>query len=617
MDRPKRVERNGGGMSVNRKFLRDSIDAKAGRQWMLALGLAITPWFSAVSWAENFNLESVDFASTGNQTHITLHTGSIVPVQKVLSSDSKLILEVDQINAGDTIRTNFAGARNISHVIMQPIGEHKIRMIIRGENLAPPTVAFFNQNTGASASTNSAFNSEALHRETQAALRQIQDSGIQAANHNPEQDSPFEGKPAPKAEAKPASAKPDLSNIAALPAQAPDTESIAFGGITGQTPSVVPPEADALKPAPTGLPEKMKPLNMPALEMPGGSNELLDKAKSGQYNNYMLGALLALLALGIGGFVINKIIRLKQVEPDLEALLLEQHNGKKVSFREMASAYRSRHDQEIRPEAGLKPAGKKNAEDVIGLRSLNQIENEMAEEIAPAPKAMASKPATGKGKAAPQAAPEAPGEPFGGKTPSMEQLISMVQAVSEAKREPQQPIKTPAPRQAVNQYMQSEKNGVNAQGQKKTGFPDETMVREVQRAQALQQELLQQAQQQIASAQANKAQPKAAPVNRASAAQKAVKPANFKSAPATNPASAKRPVNNANAAKSANNAPAINASKPAHNAPAMNASAMGKNGPLPGNPEVLNFLRNVADLMEKDGKPQIASSIHKNLSPGR
>lgn len=575
-------------MSVNRKFQWDSIYSQPKRQWLLAVGLAVTPWFAAVSWADNFNLESVDFASTGDQTNIILHTGSIVPVQKIMASDSKLILEIDQVNTHDTVRTNFSGAANISHVIMQPISEHKIRMIIRGENLAPPSVAFYNQNTGANTSTNSDFNSEKLHRETQSALKQIQDSGMQSANYNPEQDSLFETKPvAPKAEAKPA--KPDLGNIAALPSQAPEEESIAFGGVANQLPAMAEPTSNTLKPAPTGLPEKMKPLKMPSLEMPSGGNELLDKAKSGQYNNYILGGLLALMALGVGGFVIHKIIKLKQVEPDLEALLLEQHNGKKVSFKEMASAYRNKHDKNPKLDMASKPSGKKHAEDVIGLRSLNQMDDEAAIEMPQPAKTMAQKPA---GRQPQQSAPNPALDAFGGKTPTMEQLISMVQAVSEPKREAQQPIKTPAPKQAVSQYAKAEQ----PKTQKKAGFPDETMVKEVKRAQALQQELMQQAQQQIASAQANKLQPKAAPVNRAPAAQKAVKPVNFKSAPATSP---------------------VNAKKSASPAPAMNAAAVGKNGPLPGNPEVLNFLRNVADLMEKDGKPQIASSIHKNLNPGR
>lgn len=590
-------------MSVNRKFLWDSINARPGKRWVLALGLAVTPWFAAAGWAENFNLDSVDFATTGDQTRITLRTGSIVPVQKVMTSSDKLILDIEQINAQDTIRTSFAKAKNISHVIMQPINEHKIRLIIRGENLAAPTIAFDNPTTGTQVSANPGFSREKLHQETQSALRQIETSGALSVATAPEASSlPAAKAPSAKPEAK-SGAKAEAAEPAdtMLPFSAVgEEESIAFGGLTNQTNTeALSPAATDVKPALTGLPEKMKPLNLPTLELPSGGNELLEKVKGGQYNNYLLGGLLALLALGVGGFVIHRIMRLKQVEPDLEALLLEQHNGKKVSFREMASAYRTRHDQGVKPELASKSFGhKKNAEDVIGLRSLNQLEPDVpTEQAAPAPKKMAQKPGPAKGRPQPAQAPANPAlEPFGGQTPSMEQLIAMVQAVSEPKRAAQEPIKTPAPKQAVNQYMKA--NAGKPQPQARTNEPlNETMVKEVKRAQALQQELMQQAQQQIADAQANRLQPKAAPVNRAAAAQKAVKPVNFKNAPATSPVNAKRP--------------ASPTPRP------QNATAAGKNGPLPGNPEVLNFLRNVADLMEKDGKPQIANSINKNLNPGR
>lgn len=581
--------KNGGGMSVNRVMQWTSIYSQPKRQWLLlAVGLALTPWFAAVSWAENFDLESVDFTANGEQTSIILHTGSIVPVRKVMTTDSKLILEIDQVNTQETVRTNFSGASNISHVIMQPINEHKIRMIIRGENLAPPSVAFFNQNTGSSVDNRASFDGEQLRRQTQTALRQLQESGMQPANYSPEPESkPLkEVKPAApeKAEAKPA--KPEGKNIDGLA----EEESIPFGGLTEDVLSTSPETlatSTTAKLASEDGPEEVKPLSISSLEMPSMSSELVEKAKSGQYNNYILGGLLALMALGVGGFVIHKVIKLKQVEPDLEDLLLEQTSGKKVSFKEMAQAYRNKHDQGKKPEFASKPSGKKHAEDVIGLRSLNQWDDEVPVAPVQQPKPAVSKP---------RPSQPTPAEPFGGKTPTMEQLIAMVQAASEQNRTPAKPS---APKkQAVNQYAQAEKT--KAQPQKKTGFPDETMVKEMKRAQALQQELLQQAQQQIASAQANKLQPKTAPVNRAAAAQKAVKPANFKSAPASNPVAAKRAAN-----------PMQNAASATKNAPG------GKNGPLPGNPEVLNFLRNVADLMEKDGKPQIANSIHKNLNPGR
>ncbi|WP_373532560.1 hypothetical protein [Vampirovibrio sp.] len=573
-------------MSVTRKIQWDSIYCGSKRQWLLALGIALTPWFAATGWAENFDLESVDFKTVQNQTHIMLHTGSIVPVQKILTSDNKLILEIDQINASQTVRTNFTGASNISHVIMQPINDHKVRMIIRGENLAPPTIAFFNPSNNTASISNPDFqnpslsNNDSFHRQTQETLQQIQDSGMQLVEPTTLKlaNKPTQAASKPQTTLPP----PNTNNTADTPAKTGldliESEGIPFSGLVDNSTKG---ESSSLTPA--NLPaatEKVEPLNLTGMDMPNTSNELLEKAKNGRYNNYILGGLLALLALGVSGAVIHKIMKLKQVEPDLEELLLEQNNGKKVSFKDMASAYRSKHDLEPKGEHNgfsSKPNGKKHVEDLIGLRSLNQMDLD-SPAAAPA-KPMPKKPA------APQQ-PLSGTDPFAGKTPTMEQLISMVQAVSE----PKQPAaKPPAPsKQAINQYRQNEKP--KAPPAKKATFPDETMVKEMKRAQALQQELLQQAQQQIAAAQNPKNQSKTAPVNRAMAAQKTVQPVNFKNAPATNPVPVRKPAS-----------------------PAMNAAAVGKNGPLPGNPEVLNFLRNVAELMEKDGKPQIANSIHKNL----
>lgn len=577
--------KNGGGMRVIHNLRFQSASSRYGGQWLLALGLAITPWFAATSWADNFKLDSVDFASTGDQTRIMLHTGSIVPVQKVSVSDTKMVLEIDQVNTDDTVRTNFSGAANISHVIMQPINEHKVRMIIRGENMAPPTVAFYNANSNAYANANPEFQerSETLHRQTTAALKQLQDSGMQSASFNPEAEAM--GTEAEPIKPAPTSKRPE----AKASNQPAEDEPIAFGGLTDNSPASSLPEPDLQKPAKSSGSDKMKPLSLPSLEMPAAGNEWLDKVQSGKANNYILGALLSFIALGFGGFVIHRIMKLKNAGPDLEDLIQEQANGKRVSFKEMASAYRDKHNPVHQPEnAGFasKPGNKKHhAEDVIGLRSLHQMDEEFTESQAPKP--MASP------RTAPPAKPQAkaPADPFGGKTPSMEQLIAMVQSVSEPKPAP---VKAPpAPqKQVVSQYQKAQQAPKTKPAAKQP--LDETMVREVKRAQALQQELMQQAQQQIAAAQAGKSAPKGAPLNRAVAAQKSVKPVNFKSAPATSPVNAKNQVRAAQAKAPVNN---------------------GKNGPLPGNPEVLNFLRNVADLMEKDGKPQIASSIHKNLNP--
>jgi hypothetical protein len=520
------------------------------------MGLALTPLFPASSWADNYNLQSVDFATTGDHTNIILHTGSIVPVQKVLVSDSKLILDIDQVNTDDTVHTNFSGAGNISHVIMQPLNEHKIRMIIRGEGLGAPSIAFYNAGSGAYNNVNPDFDGNQLDSQTRSALHQVQEANTKPATFQGFDDSKSQSATAEQAAVD--TTKPK------------EEEPIAFGGLVAPAGKSA---ATATMPAPTGKaslkPEtslETAPIPLQSGEGAAGANDFLNQLLSqlaGSKLNGMLGLGLLAVALMGGGFTCYKLIQMKQGAPDLEDLIEEQSHGKRVSFREMANAYRSKHDATERPAAQKSNARKPNAEDVIGLRSLGQVDepSELGVTIPPKPSKATSA--------------------------SLEQMIAAIQTANAQKK----PINTPAPKkQVVNQYLQNQQAAKPKQ--KAPQAADETMIREQRRAQAAQQELLQNAQQQRPGVPLSKLP--GTPVNRAAAAQKQIKPPNFQSVPATNVGNPK-------------------ATRPA--AATTKQTATAAQGPLPGNPEVLNFLRNVADLMEKDGKGQIAKSIHKNLNP--
>jgi hypothetical protein len=531
------------------------------RAWLLAMGLALAPLFSAASWADNYNLQSVDFATVGDKTNIILHTGSIVPVDKVLVSDNKLILDIDQVNTDDTVHTNFAGASNISHVIMQPLNEHKIRMIIRGEGLGVPSVAFYNAGNGSYNNVNPDFAGSKLATQTGAALRKIQDDGTKPATFQGFTDSGNSASP---------TEKPVV-----------DTTKPKDEGVDGFSGFIAPEgknENTATAPAPTGKPalqaaSETAPIPLQSNDAGATASDffsqLLNQLTHGKLNG-MLGLGLLGLALMGGGFTCYKVVRLKQGPPDLEDLIEEQAHGKRVSFREMASAYRSKHEPlEHAPKAGNR---KTNAEDVIGLRSLSHMDEPVDTGAAFVPPLPQASPAPSKSTAS-----------------SLEQMIAAIQTANAQKK----PVNTPAPKkQAVNQYLQNQQAAKPKP--KNRQVADELMIREQKRAQAAQQELLQQAQQQArrqqrASAPLSKL-PGSTPVNRAAAAQKQIKSPNFQSVPSCT-------VGNSAVRKP--------------NAPAASAAQ----GPLPGNPEVLNFLRNVADLMEKDGKGEIAKSIHKNLNP--
>lgn len=539
--------------------------ARQSRQiWLLALGLVLAPCLWMPVWAENFNLESVDFTNTDAGMRIVLHTGSIVPVQKVLVSDNKLVLDIDQVNTGETVRTNFAGASNVSHVIVQPQNEHKVRMIIRGEGLSAPTVAFYGAGTDASGL--SAEESARLAAETSAALRRQQEAGIQPAVNN--------------------QALATASESAAVERSAlkDDDAPLAFGGFVDDK-AATQSRSGEIKPSETG------PLALGG-QVPAATagNDALGFLTSSKLGNYIPYGLLAMVLLGAGVFVRHKLTQMNPGHEEYEDFADEPAaSGKRASFREMAEAYRSKHEDKRTDSRSA------NADGMIGLRGLSQ-----GLEDIPAPQ---PEPLIDEESVAPN---------------TLEQILAAMQAANK----PKKPMGVPAPKkQAVNQYAQ----GTKAKQPKSRQAADEAMLQEMKRAQAAQQELQQQIR---AKANAQVNNPGYVPVNRAAAAKKAVKSPNFQTIPpgaAVNAKSnAKRPAPSpiqpaapsAARTAAAKSAPANSMAAKAGYAPATPkpAAAAPAGNSLPNNPEVLNFLRNVADLMERDGKGEIAKSIHKNLS---
>jgi hypothetical protein len=276
------------------------------------------------------------------------------------------------------------------------------------------------------------------------------------------------------------------------------------------------------------------------------------------WETYIPYGLLGLLLLGIFGFIGYRVFKLKQAETPLEDWVPNEEEpvptGKRGNFREMAAEYRNKREQQ-------KAASSKKAhsDEVIGLRSLKQMD------IVDEPVAKTAKPAQ---------RPESKQEADSTKT--LENLLAALQANQLHKAAPKAAAAPPAPKQAVNQYLkaQPQNKPANKSATARDLEYQETLQRELRRAQDIQSQVKKQIQTKQPSLQQRKPNPvlNNAPVNRAPAAKK--------SAPVSRP-----------------------------NVPLSNGQ-----GPLPGNPEVLNFLRNVADLMEKDGKTDIAKSIHKNLN---
>jgi hypothetical protein len=560
---------------------------------LASLGILALLW-SGRAWAENYPLDNIDFVSVNHRTNIILHTGSIVPVQKVLVSDSKLILDIDQIEATDTIRTNFTGAGNISHVILQPLNEHKIRLIIRGSDLGRPSLAFYSANSGSYSATNLA---DPEPGEAAIPFKTAPESDINAESSSPDSLS---GASANAALEIPSASRRDTASGTGT--DSPPLNIEPFHNIEsspGEDIQASPPEdAGSLQKSASSRASAGRPLTdispLPPSEAPaksdGDHNNPLESLLSLPWSGYLPYALLGGLLLGLGLFVRNRLARITQADPQLEELLDTKRadagqSGKRSSFREMADAYRSKREERSVPESGRLPmtsSRRTDAKDVIGLHSLEQsfpdVESGLDESLSPSPTGRAS----GRTSQTPhQAAAPAPAPAV-----SLEQLLAALQkAQSVQGGHAIKPSASPKSRPAVNPYAPPQ-----AASPKKSRTPAASAPLPVVERPELQQKAT-------------------APVNQALAARK--------NAPASPSISPFVPPSVSSAAQTGGKSGPVSmpSAKGASVRPESARARQGDmQGPLPGNPEVLNFLRNVADLMEKDGKTDIAQNIHKKLN---
>ncbi len=537
--------------------------------WKLALGVTLLCGTATSAFAETFQLDSIDFSNANNQTRIVLHAGSIVPVQKVMVSDTKLILDIDQVDSTNTIRTNFAGASNISHVIMQPINDHKIRMIIRGDHLTSPTLAFYDRSNSQGDDNGTLSNIGNTESAVIGAATPVQPTGLPLATET----SPSSGAmPATKIASVSEAAPAPLAdaNVSAAPisdaaAPAPLNDDAIFSGLKKMN-----TDANA-----SAAPMQSSPLIEQGKQWKNSANDIMGQTLSSPLAMYIPFGLAFLLILGVGLFIFNRYNALKNASSELaeEAPEPEALNSKQSSFRELADAYRNKTDaRKVESALSGKTALRKNTDDVIGLSGLHALDEvSVDEEI---------------GNGAVRHLPPAPATQRTEAAMSLEQMLGAMQKMQAAHQPAATPKASIAPKNVASQYAQNQ--SVKPSGKAATAAP--APQQEQARARQIQEQL------ELAAARTAAAKSKIVGQDKA----KTVTPFEFKSANATQPANAagKKPV--------------------VKNAQTVTKAAMNKKadqGPLPGNPEVLNFLRNVAELMEKDGKPDIAQNIHRNLSP--
>jgi hypothetical protein len=467
---------------------------------LLALSMMATslPAFAA----DLFPLQSIDFVSKDDVTKIYMHTGSIVPYRTVLVSDNKIVMDVDQVKAQDAIKTNFSNADNISHVVLQPLSNQTVRLIIRGEHLKAPSVAFLDLNAPSA-----------------------QYSGFSR------DEMALEGSEAPPEALRPAEAPAHRKDLFDQPASDTPETGLESSELSGEPTPLSEPQStggeEGFQPAnlPVGTPigetqDHAKPLT----QQSEAKSNFFDQLPGGDWTPAISIAGVGLLLLGFGWFIKRKLSSLGQNRNDFGQAMdwADANRGKRnASFADLASTY-----QQTNPRGG---AGKKGLSDgPIGLGGLKQfIEDD--ERMAPPPPPVYPQTAAPRSQAG-------------------SNLSDVMLPPLPAKKKAANPMPK---QQAVSQYAQQA--SLPPQGAQKKRITDDVLRQEIQRSA----EIKRQAEQITLPS-----------VNR----QK--------------------------------NVAAASVIRKTASTPPKNAGNLGVGGnPLPPNPEVLNFLRSVADLMEKDGRP--------------
>ena len=503
-------------------------------------------------WAAE-SIQGMDFVTTPGQTSIVLHSDHNVPYQTVQTASDKIIIDLDNVNAQDSIETFFKGSGNINHVILQPMSQTKLRIIVKGEDLGTPSIGF---DRGGETTQSAAPASDTLDHQTQQALHDMEDSGTSAATYNPQTlgnanngMNDATNTTAPNAATNTsANNNPPAANTAAPIASAP--QSAPEPQTTGNTAIPVIQHADSPA-ANASIAKPAQPLDA-SLPIP-----LADIAKYG---------VVAALLLGFAIFIKRKVDSLRNANASFDTLMHEHEQGKAVSFQELASAYRN--DSNTGTPRTLKPYGSKGASP-IGLSRLSAeeaVENQKQNQRQNQKQAAATrKPRPG--NATPAGTPPMTG-------PSLQQMQQRLAAASRNNIIPDK-MQTPAPaKQAINQYAKAKQPAAPA---KKT--PE---TREFKSASNLEQN--------------NNGLPSAR--NLANAIPKRT-PQNLDDLLKSEQARV-QDVKQQLGVKT----PQQRLRMPQGNA---------KSGPLPDNPAVLNFLKDVADRIEKEGKPGLAKSIQKGM----
>lgn len=150
---------------------------KPGKQCAIALGVCIgLSWASAWALLQN-DLKGIELNSTAIETRVTLKADSPIPFRIVSKSAEKIVIDLNSVDPTQSIPTDFAAADNIEQVILKPLTNNKLRMVIRGERLGVPIIESMKGGRIAAKNTDPLFEQESFSPKAASKIKAPDENG--------------------------------------------------------------------------------------------------------------------------------------------------------------------------------------------------------------------------------------------------------------------------------------------------------------------------------------------------------------------------------------------------------------------------------------------------------
>ena len=111
----------------------------------LFCGIMFTLAMQAPSMAQNV-LSEIKISPDGNSYQVLLKTEKPVPIKKVIETNNKIYIELQNVEPLASVSTIYNNVPNINNVVVEPMSKNSVKILVQGKNVNDAKVQFESTN---------------------------------------------------------------------------------------------------------------------------------------------------------------------------------------------------------------------------------------------------------------------------------------------------------------------------------------------------------------------------------------------------------------------------------------------------------------------------------------